>query len=114
MRILKRVCKAEQTRLGHDHPRTREVMAELARACTSPSLGACTSPVAEDEDDDEFVHTSDPRLKPSLGEMMRLYSEITVDVDGSGRHFSRDRDSPEDARLYRAMRNDPNAQLADF
>lgn len=114
VRILKRVCKAEQTRLGHDHPRTREVMAELARACASPPLRACTSPVAEDEEDDEFVHTSDPRLKPSLGEMMRLYSEIKVDVDGSGRLFSRDRDSPEDARLYRAMRNDPNARLADF
>jgi chorismate mutase len=115
VRILRRVCKAEQTRLGHDHPRTREVMAELARACASPSLGACTSPVAEDEEDDEFVHSRDPRLKPSLDEMMRRYSEITVDVDGSGRYFRRESDSRDaDARLYRAMRNDPTARLADF
>ncbi len=115
VRILRRVCKAEQTRLGHDHPRTREVMAELARACASPSLGACTSPVAEDEEDDEFVHSRDPRLKPSLDEMMRLYRKIAVDVDGSGRYFRRESDSrDDDARLYRAMRNDPTARLADF
>ena len=108
VRILRRVCKAEQTRLGLDHPRTREAMAELARACTS------MSPVAGEEDD-EFVHSRDPLLKPSLDEMMRLYSEIAVDVDGSGRYFRRDSESRDaDARLYRAMRNDPTAHLADF
>ena len=121
VRILKRVCQAEQTHLGHDHPRTREAMAELAHFCTSPSLAAaCMSPVAQDEEDDEFVHIRDPRLKPSLGEMMRLYREIAVDVDGSGRIFRRvwfemdEASASAYARSYRAIRNDPTARLANF